>query len=329
MPFSDTTHLGKLGDIVISRHQWSFIFEKWIKKAVESYPKVKYQCKISPAAPGNFVKGIVQDLAEADLVIADLTGGKPNVYYELGIRHSLKLGTIIITQSLQSLPSDLYGYYAFEYEFSDSASRFDELYKKFETELHNKIDSFGQSSGASDSPVSDFLGFRSHLMDKKGYEDKEKMKSMLASCRKAMQENFDTCNLLYSAFTNDEAIELTNWPVIDTYPLEILYSHIHTYEWKLFPLDIVSELAERIREHRKLMLSVEQHWQVFRINPGHADEYLAFVLQHICEERKPIMLAAWEEVEKAIDKVKLAVTYDDEQGNKQVIASREFEKTNF
>ncbi|HEY8097417.1 MAG TPA: hypothetical protein VIE65_15160, partial [Methylobacter sp.] len=83
MPFSATTHTGKHGDVVISETQWSFIFDKWIKKAVETYPKAKYFCKISPAAPGNFIKGIVQDLAESDLVIADLTGGKPNVYYEL------------------------------------------------------------------------------------------------------------------------------------------------------------------------------------------------------------------------------------------------------
>jgi len=303
MPFSDTTHIGKMGDVLTTESQWSFIFNKWIKKAVEAYPNVKYNCKISPAAPGNFIKGIVQDLAESDLVIADLTGGKPNVYYELGIRHSLKLGTIIITQSLQSLPSDLYGYYAFEYEFSDSASKFDELYLKFEKDLHDKMGSFGKSKIASDSPVSDFLGFRDHLMDKKGFEDNENLQWMVISCGKAMQENYETCKLLYNAFTNDEEIELTSWPVIDTYPLEILYSYIHTYKWKVFPSDIGGMIAEHIREHRKLMLSVEQQWQIFRINP-HEDaiDGLSDMLHYVCVEREPTMSELWTQLEKNLMK---------------------------
>jgi hypothetical protein len=330
MPFSSTTHTRENVEEVISEEQWSFIFEKWIKRAVETYPKIKYSCKRSPAAPGNFIKGIVQDIAESDLVIADLTGGKPNVYYELGIRHSLKLGTVIITQSLQSLPSDLYGYYAFEYKFSDSASQYEKLYKEFEKELHDKIESFGKSKIASDSPVSDFLGFRAYLIDKKGYEDKENLKWMVASCHKAMRENYSTCKVLYNALNNEEEIELTAWPVIDTYPLETLYSYIHTYQWKVFPSDIGGQIAEHIREHRKLMLSIEQHWQVFRINPNNdAASYLAYMLKYICEEREPMMSELWEQIEKSLDSIGISATYKDDDGVEHVLASRQFEKPNF
>src|SRR6266481_3601010 len=89
MPFSDTHHGTPPNDRKISAAQWTYIYEEWIKRAVESYPSSKWRCKRSPAQPGNFVKGIVQDLSTADLVIADLTGQRPNVYYELGIRHAL------------------------------------------------------------------------------------------------------------------------------------------------------------------------------------------------------------------------------------------------
>jgi len=44
-------------------------------------------------------QGVVRDLASADLVIADLTGSSPNVFYELGIRHVLHhRGTVAIVQ---------------------------------------------------------------------------------------------------------------------------------------------------------------------------------------------------------------------------------------
>ena len=101
MPFSETTFGQGSQKRKITKRQWDHIFSKWIQKAVESYRPTRYLCKRSPASPGNFVKGIISDLGNAELVIADLTGGKPNVYYELGIRHTLRTGTIITTQHLR------------------------------------------------------------------------------------------------------------------------------------------------------------------------------------------------------------------------------------
>src|SRR5215207_2752710 len=47
--------------------------------------------------PGNITRDIVEDLATAEVVIADLSEGNPNVLFELGIRHVLrKSGTIHI-----------------------------------------------------------------------------------------------------------------------------------------------------------------------------------------------------------------------------------------
>src|SRR6266446_5368729 len=135
MPFSDTRH----GEgIITSKAQWDHIYEAWIKRAVAAYRRLKFKCERSPAIPGNFVRGIIADLSEAFLVIADLTGSKPNVFYELGIRHALRTGTILITQELRSLPSDLKGYYAFEYAYSDKAHEYEIAYNRFEKEMHEK-----------------------------------------------------------------------------------------------------------------------------------------------------------------------------------------------
>ena len=157
MPFSETVHGESSDKRTITKKQWDHIYDKWIKRAVESYRPTRFNCKRSPATPGNFVKGIISDLGNAELVIADLTGGKPNVYYELGIRHTLRTGTIITTQHLSALPSDLSGYYAFEYTYSEKDFEYDALYAQFENELHAKIRSLEETDNLSDSPVSDFL----------------------------------------------------------------------------------------------------------------------------------------------------------------------------
>jgi hypothetical protein len=57
--------------------------------------------------PGSITKEIVASLHTADLVIADLTGHNPNVFYELGVVHSAGRPTIIITQQIEELPFDL------------------------------------------------------------------------------------------------------------------------------------------------------------------------------------------------------------------------------
>jgi hypothetical protein len=44
--------------------------------------------------PGMIGDRIISDIINAELVVADLTGLNPNVFYELGIRHSTQKPTI-------------------------------------------------------------------------------------------------------------------------------------------------------------------------------------------------------------------------------------------
>jgi len=330
MPFSETRHGSSGSEITTSASEWMHIYEKWIKRAVESYPGVKYGCKRSPAQPGSFIRGIVQDLAEADLVIADLTGGRPNVYYELGIRHALKLGTVIVTQHLGALPSDLNGYYAFEYSYNDKAAAYEASYAAFAKELHDKLDAFNRGDVVSDSPVSDFLGFRAYLLDKKGSEDKQNLRWLVSNCRRAMKENYHTCEFLFQAFVTDKEIELENWPVIDTWPIESLLTRLSMHQWHLFPDDLGGSLSEVLREHRKLMLSIEQMWQVFRINPSEeSTQFLLDMLCHVCEERKPLMEESWAEIETLLDGIGLSLVLTDDEGEEKIIERRDFEEKDF
>ena len=47
-----------------------------------------------PSNVGNITKNIIHDLVYSDIVIADLSEGNANVFYELGIRHAIRSGTI-------------------------------------------------------------------------------------------------------------------------------------------------------------------------------------------------------------------------------------------
>lgn len=99
----------------------------------------------------NVLKDIVQGIAVADLVVADLTDLNPNVFYELGLAHGLGVATILITQSLDTLPFDLRPYRANQYSM-----RFDRV-----DALRQKLRGLARArrEGAVEfgSPTSDFL----------------------------------------------------------------------------------------------------------------------------------------------------------------------------
>ena len=68
----------------LNKSKLKHIYDKLISKAVKEYSK-KNTKFVSvhryEKTRGNFVKGIVNDLDNADLVVADLTGLTPNVFY--------------------------------------------------------------------------------------------------------------------------------------------------------------------------------------------------------------------------------------------------------
>ena len=57
--------------------------------------------------PGSIPKSIIQKLATSEMVVADLSGMNPNVFYELGIRHVFsKCGTVLLIHKSEKIPFD-------------------------------------------------------------------------------------------------------------------------------------------------------------------------------------------------------------------------------
>jgi hypothetical protein len=69
---------------------------------------------------GHVMSDVLENIARAEVVIADVTGRNANVFYELGIAHTVKpiQRVIILTQSLADLPFDLNHLRCISYEAS-------------------------------------------------------------------------------------------------------------------------------------------------------------------------------------------------------------------
>jgi hypothetical protein len=67
-------------------------------------------------APGIIIYSIFRSILDSDVILAEVTRRKPNVFYELGIAHSYGKPTIIIAQSAKELPFDVRHMRCIEYD---------------------------------------------------------------------------------------------------------------------------------------------------------------------------------------------------------------------
>jgi hypothetical protein len=82
----------------------------------ETYSTVKNVCQEAgfrclrgdeKVVSGEILRHILNEIVKARLVIADITGRNPNVFYELGIAHALGKPVLLISQTSQDIPFDI------------------------------------------------------------------------------------------------------------------------------------------------------------------------------------------------------------------------------
>lgn len=96
-----------------------------------------YEAVISPAAekagfapvradqlPGSGVvmTSIMEHLTNDSLVVADLTGANPNVYYELALRHAVRKPVLAVIHAGERLPFDISSLRVVEFDTGDQGS---------------------------------------------------------------------------------------------------------------------------------------------------------------------------------------------------------------
>lgn len=99
----------KIGDITIAeedlRKKYDYIIKNAILSANPDLEVIRADEELNPSSISN---DIFTKLMHSRFVIADITYPNPNVFYELGIRHAIKTGTILIRENVDfSIPFDI------------------------------------------------------------------------------------------------------------------------------------------------------------------------------------------------------------------------------
>ena len=134
------------------------IYEDWIKPTVEGIQltgnnddKIVCHRGDKDFHPGDIITHIIENLVSSEIVIADLTGRNPNVFYELGVRHATSNNTILIAENLEDIPFDLRGLRTISYEYTPGGMR------RFEGELKKAVEAIISTPEKIDNPVRRYL----------------------------------------------------------------------------------------------------------------------------------------------------------------------------
>ena len=99
--------------------------------------------------PGLITSQVIQHVVEDPLVIADLTGWNPNVFYELALRHAVKKPVVQIIHAADAIPFDIAASRTIHVDHHDldSAARAKE-------EIIRQIHSVEKNPAYVDTPIS-------------------------------------------------------------------------------------------------------------------------------------------------------------------------------
>jgi hypothetical protein len=99
--------------------------------------------------PGIITTQIIDRVVNDDLVVADLTGRNPNVFYELAVRHALKKPLIQIMASGEDIPFDVAGMRTVIFDIHDLDS-----VEEAKREIAEQAASMENGTGTIDTPIS-------------------------------------------------------------------------------------------------------------------------------------------------------------------------------
>ena len=127
--------------------------------------------------PGLITEQIINAVSDADLVIADLTGQNPNVFYELAIRHREEKPVIHMILAGERPPFDVYDFRLVYYSIENPG-----LVDKAASELRDHIQETEKPSYKVSNPITAARGTR------KLAESSDSMEQLVLGMRRQMDE---------------------------------------------------------------------------------------------------------------------------------------------
>ena len=140
-----------IGDITLTedklKEKYDYIIKEAILKADPTLEVIRADEELNP---GSISNDIFTKLMFSKYVIADITYPNPNVFYELGIRHAIRPGTILIRENINfSIPFDISHLRHIEYSQEPSGM------SKLALELKKRFDFYAKNPT---KPDNQFLG---------------------------------------------------------------------------------------------------------------------------------------------------------------------------
>lgn len=132
--------------------------------------------------PGIITSQVIQHIINDDLIIADLTGKNPNVFYELAVRHAVKKPVVQIIQTGESIPFDVAPTRTIHVDYKDLDSVANCM-----SELIKQIQTVEKDPSKVDSPISVAIDLQSlHQSENPLEKSNAEIISMLEELRAAV-----------------------------------------------------------------------------------------------------------------------------------------------
>lgn len=105
--------------------------------------------------PGTITRQIIDYILRSRLVIADLSFHNPNVFYELAIRHAIKLPVVQLIRLIDRIPFDLNQMRTIKIDTSDIYNLVPKI-EAYRSEIANQVRRVLDDPASSDNPISTF-----------------------------------------------------------------------------------------------------------------------------------------------------------------------------
>lgn len=136
------------------REKYNYIIKEAILKADPSLEVIRADEELNP---GSISNDIFTKLMHSKYVIVDITYPNPNVFYELGIRHAIRPGTILIREKVDfSIPFDISHLRYIEYTQEPSGM------DKLASELKRMLNFYAKNPNKPDNQFLELCSFTNY-----------------------------------------------------------------------------------------------------------------------------------------------------------------------
>lgn len=115
--------------------QLNIVYEDFVKPPLENICNLVCERGDDVFGSNVIMDDITRSIEKARIIVADLTGRNPNVFYEVGIAHTLNKTVLLLAQNIEDVPFDLRHRRVLLYDYSPRGC------KKLENEISKHINS--------------------------------------------------------------------------------------------------------------------------------------------------------------------------------------------